>query len=124
MKNKNEGERWIKQGERDIKAAKELLNSELFELACFHSQQAAEKILKGLLYWKGYRGIITHSVRELFNAVKDEFEDIAPLDKACIELDKQYIGSRYPDAFPSGSPYMYYTKDDKFTSFIYFKGKL
>jgi len=112
MRNLDEAERWIKQGERDIEIAKKLFESEMYEAVCFHAQQAAEKALKGLLYGKGYRAIVTHSVKELFNAVNKEFKDISPLYKECIELDKEYIPSQYPDAFPSGSPYEYYSKED------------
>jgi len=110
-KNTKEADRWIKQGERDLKAAKELLKSRLYEVVCFHSQQSAEKVLKGLLYARGYRAIVTHSVRELFKKAKKEFKMKEMLNE-CIELDKEYIPPRYPDAFPSGSPYEYYTKED------------
>ena len=27
------------------------------------------------------------------------------------ELDRHYIGSRYPNFYPSGAPYKYYTKE-------------
>lgn len=112
MKNIDEADRWIKQGERDLAAAKELSGAELYETACFHSQQAAEKMLNGLLYGRGYRSIVTHSVRELFNSVNKEFDNVKPLLRECMELDKEYIPPRYPDAFPSGSPYEYYNKED------------
>lgn len=112
MKNSDEAERWIKQGERDLEIARKLSDSGMYEAVCFHAQQAAEKALKGLLYGKGYRAIVTHSVRELFNAVSKEFDGISALLKECTELDKEYIPSRYPDAFPSGSPYEYYSKED------------
>lgn len=112
MKNIDEANRWIKQGERDLTAAKELIRAEIYETVCFLCQQAVEKMLKGLLYGKGYRVITTHSVKKLFNSVKEVFDDVKPLDRICMELDKQYIPSRYPDAFPEGSPYEYYTKED------------
>lgn len=112
MKNLDEAQRWIKQGERDLEAAKELLDHEMYETVCFLCQQAAEKMLKGLLYGKGYRNIITHSVKKLFSDVASEFDEVKPLNEECIELDKQYIPSRYPDAFPEGSPYEYYTEND------------
>jgi len=112
MKNLKEAQRWINQGERDLKAANELLEPEMYETVCFLCQQAVEKMLKGLLYGKGYRAIITHSVKKLFNDVAREFDDVKPLVGECIELDKQYIPPRYPDAFPEGSPYEYYTEKD------------
>lgn len=35
------------------------------------------------------------------------------------ELDRCYIGSRYPNAYPSGAPYRYYTSevDEKCVSY-------
>ncbi|MCL5047033.1 MAG: HEPN domain-containing protein [Actinobacteria bacterium] len=32
------------------------------------------------------------------------------IDRAARELDLHYIPSRYPDAFPSGTPFEYYDR--------------
>ncbi|MBN2489180.1 MAG: HEPN domain-containing protein [Methanosarcinaceae archaeon] len=112
MSNLEEGMRWFKQSERDLGAAASLRDSEYYESACFHAQQASEKALKGLLYAKGYRSVITHSTRELYKHVKKLIPDFKDYDHASMNLDKHYIPPRYPDAFPSGSPYEYYTKED------------
>lgn len=77
----------------------------------FFSQQAAKKALKGFLYSKGFRALITHSVLDLvgeaskFNGRFNAFIDFAR------ELDRHYIGARYPNAYPSGAPYRYYTRE-------------
>ena len=112
MSNIEEGMRWFKQSERDLGAAISLRDSEYYETACFHAQQASEKALKGLLYAKGYRSIITHSTRELYKQVKKQIPEFKNHERASINLDKHYIPPRYPDAFPSGSPYEYYTIED------------
>jgi len=71
----------------------------------------AEKALKGLLYSKGYRALITHSVTELleesskFEGVFRGFVDYGK------ELDRHFIGSRYPNFYPKGPAYKYYTKE-------------
>ncbi len=31
--------------------------------------------------------------------------------KTAMELDRHYIGSRYPNFYPGGAPYTYYTKE-------------
>ncbi len=112
MSNLEEAMRWLKQGERDLSAAMILMDKEIYESACFHAQQASEKALKSLLFFKGYRTVVTHSTRELFREVKKIIPEFRDLGRASIELDKHYIPPRYPDAFPSGSPFEYYTRED------------
>src|SRR5659263_756152 len=112
MSNKEEAVRWLNQGERDLGAAIVLMDKEFHESACFHAQQASEKALKSLLFLKGQRSVITHSTRELYREVKKIIPEFKDLARASTELDTHYIPPRYPDAFPSGSPYDYYTRED------------
>lgn len=112
MSNKEEAMRWFNQGERDLGAAMVLMDKEFYETACFHAQQASEKALKSMLFLKGQRSVITHSTRELFREVKKIIPEFKDVSRASMELDKHYIPPRYPDAFPSGSPYEYYTRED------------
>jgi len=112
MSNLEEGKRWLNQAERDLGAAIVLMDKEFHESACFHAQQASEKALKSLLFLKGHRTVVTHSTRELFKEVKKMIPEFEDLGRASTELDKHYIPPRYPDAFPSGSPFEYYTKED------------
>lgn len=110
MTNLEEGLRWLDQAEADIKTAKDCLSTENYYASAFFSQQAAEKALKGFLYSKGFRAIITHSVVDLLEeASKSEssFKEFVDYGK---ELDRHYIGARYPNFYPSGAPYRYYTK--------------
>lgn len=110
MENLREGLRWLDQAEADMKTAKDCLKDGNYYASAFFSQQAAEKALKGFLYAQGYRAIVTHSVTELleessrFVAKFREFLDCGK------ELDRHYIGSRYPNFYPSGAPYMFYTE--------------
>ncbi len=112
MSNLEEAMRWLKQGERDLSAAIVLMEREFYESACFHAQQASEKALKSLLIMEGYRAVVTHSTRELYREIKKLIPEFKDLSRASIELDKHYIPPRYPDAFPSGSPFEYYTRED------------
>lgn len=106
-----EGLRWVDQAEADLKTAKDCIKDGNYYASSFFSQQAAEKALKGFLYSKGFRALITHSVLDLvseaskFDARFNVFMDFAR------ELDRHYIGSRYPNAYPSGAPYRYYTSE-------------
>lgn len=111
MGNLEEGLRWLDQAEADMKTAKDCFKDGNYYASAFFSQQAAEKALKGFLYAQGYRAIITHSVVELLkesSKIVRKFEEFLDYGK---ELDRHYIGSRYPNFYPSGAPYMFYTEE-------------
>lgn len=106
---REEAVRWIEDGNNDISTAKLLLENGKFSPSAFYSQQAAEKIMKGLLLahnevsWG-------HSVLSLLKMFAEAVDvDIQEIEVAARELDRHYIPSRYPDAYPSGGPSDYYT---------------
>ncbi|MEN2974180.1 MAG: HEPN domain-containing protein [Candidatus Caldarchaeales archaeon] len=111
MGNFEEGLRWLDQAEADLKTARDCLESGNYYASAFFSQQSAEKALKGLLYLKGYRAIITHSVMDLLEEASKFSEDLKKFIDYGRELDRHYIASRYPNFYPSGAPYRYYTKE-------------
>jgi HEPN domain-containing protein len=111
MDNLEEGLRWLDQAEADLKTARDCLKDENYYASAFFSQQSAEKALKGLLYSKGYRALITHSVTELLeesSKLRRVFEGFVNYGK---ELDRHYIGSTYPNFYPKGPAYKYYTEE-------------
>ena len=72
--------------------------------------EATEKILKGLLlaYNEATWG---HSVLSLLRRLDEIMDvDINEIEQCAKELDRHYIPSRYPDAYPSGRPEDYYTE--------------
>ena len=113
MNNHNieEGLRWLDQAEAGLKTAKDCLEDENFYATAFFSQQSAEKALKGLLYSKGYRALVTHSVTELLEELMKYHESFRGLIDLGKELDRHYIGSRYPNFYPKGPAYKYYNRD-------------
>src|SRR3989304_5111834 len=108
---REEALRWFEEGENDISTANILLEHKKYNPSAFYSQQAAEKILKGLLlaYNEATWG---HSVLSLLRRL-DEIMDvhISEIEQCAKELDRHYIPSRYPDAYPSGRPEDYYTEN-------------
>jgi HEPN domain-containing protein len=93
------------------KTARDCLKDENYYASAFFSQQSAEKALKGFLYSKGYRALVTHSVTELLeesSKLERVFERFIDHGK---ELDRHYIGSRYPNFYPKGPAYKYYTEE-------------
>ncbi len=107
MERFEEAKRWAAQSLRDLKAAEDSFRFKNYEWSCFQSQQAAEKAVKALLYVYG-RSSWGHSITELLDYVRDLERVDEELYIAGRELDRHYIPSRYPNAFESGYPGMYY----------------
>jgi len=104
-----EARRRYMQALRDLEAASDSHGDGNYEWACFQAQQAAEKAVKALLYGYGASGW-GHSVVELLEALRrytDVSEDLYVAER---ELDRHYIPSRCPNAFPSGYPGVYYDR--------------
>jgi len=109
-----EAERWFKDALEDLSVAELLLKSSHYAASCFHSQQAAEKALKAVLYKKGVeaRG---HSVYVLLLEVSKYYEvNVEDLMDHARLLDKHYTQPRYPNLHPGIDlpAYMLYSKED------------
>lgn len=112
MKHKTvEGKRWLKQAHHDLLVASKNLENKFFADVCYLSEQAAQKALKGYLYFQGERFVWEHSLTQLVKRTlnyESAFEKF--LEKAKV-LDQYYIPTRYPDALaPPAVPYESYTK--------------
>lgn len=110
-KNIKEGMRWLLQAEMDLKTSRDCLKDENYYASVFFSQQSAEKALKGFLYSKGYRAIITHSIIDLLKEISEIEENFEKFFDFGKELDRHYIASRYPNFYPSGAPFEFYNKE-------------
>ena len=112
MGNREEGLRWLDQAEADLRTASHCRAAGDFYAAAFFAQQAAEKALKALLYLHGYRAILTHSVVDLLREASTLAPGLAGLEPLGRELDRHYIGARYPNFYPSGAPHRYYSDQE------------
>jgi len=110
-RNIEEGKRWLAQAQQDLADAKTLLKARSYASSCFHAQQAAEKAAKGFLYSRGTRAIVSHSVTKLVSECAKVETNFARFVKAAKELDRHYIGSRYPNFYAEGAAYEYYTRE-------------
>lgn len=111
--NLKEAMRWLKQAEKDLTTARNSLNAGDYEWACFQSQQSAEKALKSVLYSKGFRKILTHSIFELVKEIGDFESEFKKLKKEAKVLDSVYIAARYPNGIAGDlAPFEYYEKED------------
>lgn len=104
----SETDRWLEFAGDDLRSAELLAGAGIFHLACFHCQQAAEKILKGFLLARKRNYPRTHSLPDLLQLCAKLDSDFMSLERACISLDRFYVPTRYPDAaagtLPGGLP--------------------
>jgi len=97
---------WLRQAKEDLKWAKDSLSAGYYSQTCFVSQQIGEKVLKAIALNRGYVQIRSHSMLEIARLLKIDGD----IEAIAMRLDQYYIASRYPDAFPSGAPFEYFTK--------------
>ena len=95
---------WLDEAEDDLASAKELYRAGRYAKACFLAQQAAEKALKALLIRRAGVYERTHSVAALLERARQLADVTQDLVDAAELLDRYYVPSRYPNAWPSGSP--------------------
>lgn len=106
-----EGMRWLLQARQDLDDAKYSLLGKRYHLACFLSQQAAEKALKAVIYSKGEEIVLGHSVARLLKSAIRYDPDMEMI-KGTAGLDKYYIPTRYPNGLPGGVPYEAFDNED------------
>ncbi len=94
---------WLRQADAELRAARDLLKGEHWSWCCFTSQQAAEKALKALC--EHFRTPqFGHNLNVLLQAVEQHTPVDSSVQRACAHLNRYYIPTRYPDAFPQGAP--------------------
>lgn len=112
MENVSERSRdWLNQARRDLGSAKWNIEGGYNEWACFVSQQAAEKAVKGV-YEKLGGEAWGHSLTNLFKGLEEKLKISEELFDAARALDRFYIPARYPNGWESGAPMEYYTRGD------------
>jgi HEPN domain-containing protein len=107
-----EAARWLEQARRDLDDARYAAAGARWNLACFLSQQAAEKALKAYLFAQGAEAVWGHSVAELCHDAGVHDTQFAELGREAAALDQYYIPTRYPNGLPGGIPADAYTRVD------------
>ncbi len=111
----NSYERWIDWWEEaldDLATARDLLRLHRYSKVCYFSHQACEKALKALMIKKLNRYELIHSVAELLRRLNNILDIPEKLIEKGEILDRFYIPTRYPNAWPYGAPYKHYTRED------------
>lgn len=99
---------WLLQAESDLLCAKDLIKAKHFSQACFTCQQAAEKALKSLAFFRGADLVKSHSL----GTIAKDLGINGELATFAIKLDLFYLTARYPDALPENSvPSESFTKE-------------
>lgn len=98
-----EAERWLEFANDDLVMAEYALSGGIFRQACFHSQQAVEKALKGLLQARRGTHPKSHSLEERLLYDSGTHEDLREW-RAEWNLDLFYLPTRYADALPGLLP--------------------
>lgn len=104
MQNKELAKRWISFARDDLKIIDDIIKEDVYHLACFHAQQSAEKSLKGFIVFTKRSLKKTHSLIELLNEAVKINKDCDRFRDYCLILDRYYIPTRYPDAWPGSLP--------------------
>jgi Uncharacterized conserved protein related to C-terminal domain of eukaryotic chaperone, SACSIN len=101
--------RWLSQARHTLDSARRDAEEGDYDWAAFKAQQAAEYALKGLLRGLG-RPAYGHALSRLLEGLREAGVEVPEtLLEAAKEPDLHYIPARYPDAYPEGSPHLYYT---------------
>ncbi len=103
---KDETKIWMKYAEENLKSAKILLESELFNPCLQEAQQSVEKAMKALLVEFSIMIKKTHSIKKLKKLLYKEGLDIPITKEEYSLLDSIYLPSKYPlgSALPDYNP--------------------
>lgn len=99
-------DQWLKQAKEDMAMAECLLNNKYYRGACYHSQQAIEKCMKGILIKSGWELEKVYSIRLLSSIAQRHGLSSAIRDEDMDFIDSIYRG-RYPaeeGLLPIGEP--------------------
>lgn len=95
----------IKFAEEDIRSAEILFGEEIYNQACFHSQQCVEKLLKACLLSHGKHFPKIHSLDELAEeCIKAGELSLLQYKSSIAILTLYYTVTRYPDALIGSLP--------------------
>ncbi|MBI3343045.1 HEPN domain-containing protein [Candidatus Gottesmanbacteria bacterium] len=109
---KTKSTEWLFFADSDLALARQAAESTIYHLACFHAQQAVEKLLKALLVARGTVPPKTHSLRELYPVASRHVHGIEAHFSALKMLERYYAPTRYPDALPGSLPEGLPNEDD------------
>jgi HEPN domain-containing protein len=109
---RRESDRWQAQADADLRDAEMAAQAGSHALACFLSQQTAEKAVSGYLFARGAERVWGHALADLCEDAKALDPSFDVIKTVAMLLDKHYLTSRYPSALPGGIPALAYDAED------------
>jgi len=92
-------ESWIARAKSSYEISKtEIKNNIYYEDLCYQSQQAVEKVLKGLLIYFGIDPEFSHNIGLLLNEI-EKFTNIPENIKLATNVTKYAVLTRYPGEY-------------------------
>nr|MDO8087171.1 HEPN domain-containing protein [Candidatus Sigynarchaeum springense]MDO8118926.1 HEPN domain-containing protein [Candidatus Sigynarchaeota archaeon] len=104
---------WLIQASAFLGDAERSHQGQSYYLSCFLSQQAAEFALKSFCEFLKVR-CWGHELLQIVTALEKIKKVLIPdnIKDCCAILTKFYIGTRYPDAYTTGTPAKLFTKTE------------
>ncbi len=93
---KDETKKWLEYADENLRSAKVLLDSKLFNPCLQNVQQAVEKMLKAVLVESATKVKKTHSINELVTILSEKDINVDITEDECDLLDSIYLPSKYP----------------------------
>ena len=93
---KDQTKKWLEYADENLRSAKVLLESELFNPCLQNVQQSVEKMLKAVLVESGIKIKKTHSINELVTVLAENGMKINIEEDERDLLDSIYLPSKYP----------------------------
>jgi HEPN domain-containing protein len=87
---------WLYKAENDVESAAVLFNAKLNDTSIYHTQQCAEKALKGYIVYKGVLAPKTHDLDKLLDLCKHFDSSFNSIDLIVFELNGLDVKFRYP----------------------------
>lgn len=90
-------EEWLQKAKRDLDTANALLEKAFYDTAIYHTQQCAEKALKGYCVYCLQPLIKTHDLEKILRICIDLDSSFQELDLLATSLNGLDVKFRYPD---------------------------
>ncbi len=94
---KPETQEWVAKAEDDLSVAERAMQppNPIYDAACFHAQQSAEKYLKAFLEQQGILFPRTHDLVQLVELAGESLAELTPLKEALAKLTRYAVEVRY-----------------------------
>jgi HEPN domain-containing protein len=93
---KDQTKKWLEYADENLRSAKVLLESELFNPCLQNVQQTVEKMLKAILVESGIKIKKTHSINELVTILAENGIEVGIQEDERDLIDSIYLPSKYP----------------------------